>query len=1214
MANQLFARLFKPSRSGRWVPLIALAMLILLIAVLSILRDTKVPEVESGRPDRLVLNKPLISPSAIRPASELTRVAFGTSIVDTSRFRVSVTPPQVLFLDEVTNRGNFIKKVAELRDDGKDPDARPGDGFYSGTLDLGSKEETEKYFRLRVELPGGTVTSAIAVFPITWLPLGFRPSNPDAMVDSADGQDKVFSNEAVVGTFTGVSTGRVQTIVAEVGNTLGLTPEAIRIAGYVPTLDAYLIEFEGDGTLQGVNRVISAFLGSAYHEDIKYASPNFQGRPAASQWFLDHIGIDKLRLGAGTSAVAAPVYGSTSIGVAVMENVGVDCSHPDLSGKCAPNPFPVGDSCRDKYTTTESPAGHGTKVASLIAGLGNNTTAFDGVDGGVAWNTRLFPYRFSGAGQLAEAITCVLNNNAAAGGPVTQIINISFASSPLTTLQTSVCDAVCNNVLAIAAAGNNACASPTGTGDAIDRYPAAYDVVDGFGNPAPNCPCGLHPGQRILRVGATDMAKMRGDKCAALGIKSKPGEIYAPGWGVPVDDNDASPLPTNYGTSWSTPLVAGCAAVRGAVQQWKGLPWDATAVETRLRNTSSSGAVPLLNCLAAVADPYDIVFVLDRSGSMGWTTNIDTTVAANRWDALGIGVTGLTPLISASAPPGSHFGLTLFAGTVLPDPFSGLATVDSNLPTNVSTALGVTPGGSTAMGSGLKAGMADLTDASRPRVILLFTDGEQNVPPMVNMTGCTFSDSSLVNPTCPGMAGSVKIIAVGIGNPSGLYHTTLQALANQNRGSLIITDNGTTFTDECTGDISAAFDCAIAPALYGNSPQMVASYKGTLSNTVTLAPFDLNKNVTQLLVKMSFSRKFEVPKLLSILAGVRILKDATDITRYFQPVFPSNFTNSVLLKTNFVHRKGVETSTITPEGSYTVQMTAPVNQSRDLGYRVVPYADDHRLGMEWLVNPAAPRVNYPFNPTVRLSWGGRPVTDASVEARILKPGNDLGDLLAKHPQTVDPVHTPDAGSPGYQKYLHLLESDPSFLAQLRPNEERLVLAHQGGGHYSTSYNPGDISGIYQIVYLVSAESAEFGKIQRKAVQSVYTRFGDIDLDGSAVSSMVKGNTVMINFRPITNYGRFIGPAQGSAFSVEGAGISLSSITDHQNGRYTLVLEGNPDAQVAIKLLGDKIYEGPASKIGKGIGPPWWLIWLIIVMILLLLIWLVWRVIGGTGGP
>ena len=87
----------------------------------------------------------------------------------------------------------IAKAVAVLRDDGEEPDAKPGDRFYSARLELGSERETEQYFRLRAEYFGETVTSASTVFPITRLPIGSRPSNPDTLVDSADGQDKLLS-------------------------------------------------------------------------------------------------------------------------------------------------------------------------------------------------------------------------------------------------------------------------------------------------------------------------------------------------------------------------------------------------------------------------------------------------------------------------------------------------------------------------------------------------------------------------------------------------------------------------------------------------------------------------------------------------------------------------------------------------------------------------------------------------------------------------------------------------------------------------------------------------------------------------------------------------------------------------------------------------------------------------------------------------------------
>ena len=160
----------------------------------------------------------------------------------------------------------------------------------------------------------------------------------------------------------------------------------------------------------------------------------------------------------------------------------------------------------------------------------------------------------------------------------------------------------------------------------------------------------------------------------------------------------------------------------------------------------------LLNAYAALVEPFDMVFIVDRSGSM----------LGSRWDALKTAVDGFTPTISTVAPLNSNFGFTLFASNVLSNNSfsSSLTTVGASLSGDVSAELNSqTPLGSTAMGKGLQNGMAKMTVASRPRVVVLFTDGEQNQNPNVDMSGCTYFDAianstSLINPDCPSQPGA----------------------------------------------------------------------------------------------------------------------------------------------------------------------------------------------------------------------------------------------------------------------------------------------------------------------------------------------------------------------------------------------------------------------------------------------------------------------------
>ncbi len=62
--------------------------------------DTAV-QTKATSPDPLILNKPLISPSATVPGPEPTDAAFAITVIGNS------TAPEVLYLDEVSNEGVY---------------------------------------------------------------------------------------------------------------------------------------------------------------------------------------------------------------------------------------------------------------------------------------------------------------------------------------------------------------------------------------------------------------------------------------------------------------------------------------------------------------------------------------------------------------------------------------------------------------------------------------------------------------------------------------------------------------------------------------------------------------------------------------------------------------------------------------------------------------------------------------------------------------------------------------------------------------------------------------------------------------------------------------------------------------------------------------------------------------------------------------------------
>ena len=966
----------------------------------------------------------------------------------------------------------------------------------------------------------------------------------------------------------------------------------MRIDGYLPRLGAYSVQL---GAAQSIERLQKVMAALERREEIAYASANTLGHPATP---LDRIQVPKMRGDAVGTAIEPAIFGDPAVGVAVIDTA-INCSEPDLAGRCVALQFMSGSNCSaNTFSSDSTTGGHGTKVMELLAGAGGTAATFDGVDEGIAWNTRIFPFGSSSlnADLVTEALDCVTELTAVSG--VARIINISWETYNLpdadpTPMRDKVCQAVCDNKLVVAAAGNFGC-----TSGVVDSYPALFE------NDTSACSCGRLIGERMLTAGAINDATGAVGEGDCNGTtnekrKSKDGELFAPGWGIPGTYTN--------GTSFAAPLISGCAAVLGATRQALGDPWNASVVEKSLKATAG-GTPRLLNCAAAVRPPYDVSFVLDRSGSMG--TPITGNPSQTRWDALALAANGFAGMMTPTALPGSRFGLTLFETAVVPDdPISGLQPIDQNLGTKIISALSTTPSGATAMGAGVLQGLAELTSTGRPRAIVLFTDGEQDQPPDVLPNGCEFGqpNSSKLHLQCPaqGPVDSVRIATVGIGQPSAPYLTTLQNIATSNRGTALITQDGAHFVDAnnnitSLATIEDAFTYAIVPALAGNSPQVVTSYTGNLSQPASFAPFEVNEHASQLLVQLSFPHSFETPTLLGLLAGFRIERDGSDVTQHFEPI--TSGSSSIVLVSKLVEAR------IPLAGSYQVSHQAP-SGSENVSFRLVPYVDDHHLELQWGVDPVEPRTLLPFYPTLQLRWDGQPITDAHVTAEILKPGDDLGDVLAKHPAVVDVLQTPDAGSPGTQKYFHLLATDAEFAAKIRPKQNELLLTHQSDGKYTASFDPGDVSGIYQILYRVTAQSAELGRVQRQVVQSVYTRFGKIDWRSSLLHATAIGGAIQLRLRPRTGYGRLIGPAQGSAFSVAGT-AKLREVADHQDGTYTLTLDGAPEDPISVSVLGESIYAGPAlpaKSWPSRLGLAWWL--LILIILIALVAFLIGRVRG-----
>jgi subtilisin family serine protease len=212
--------------------------------------------------------------------------------------------------------------------------------------------------------------------------------------------------------------------------------------------------------------------------------------------------------------------GVSDILVGVLDS-GINAAHPDLAGQFVPG--------YDYVSFDTDPAddfGHGTAVAGTIVAAGNNGVG----SAGVAFGCRVLPVKvvdstgYATYSALASGIRYATDHGV-------RVINMSVGgSSSSSTLQAAVNYAWNSNVVLVASAGNNS--------DNVPQYPSACD--------------------HVIAVSATEPDDTR----ASFSSFGTYVTLSAPGDTIWTTDNDlAQPYGSWRGTSFSSPIVAGVAAL-----------------------------------------------------------------------------------------------------------------------------------------------------------------------------------------------------------------------------------------------------------------------------------------------------------------------------------------------------------------------------------------------------------------------------------------------------------------------------------------------------------------------------------------------------------------------------------------------------------------------------------------------------------------------------
>ena len=581
----------------------------------------------------------------------------------------------------------------------------------------------------------------------------------------------------------------------------------------------------------------------------------------------------------------------------------------------------------------------------------------------------------------------------------------------------------------------------------------------------------------------------------------------------------------------------------------------------------------------AEREPVDVVLVLDLSGSMlsPACTGCDPKLQVLK-DAVELFVQLWTLLTIPDDRLGVNYFRTnidelLIGGSALFPAIPNATTVIADVQSQTTVAANLT-----AMGGGLQAAINRLIDTVRPRNVILFTDGMQNVNPMVNVTTFEIANvsgkpNSNISPTSPptdlNAVLGVKVNTIGVG-ATPAFVDLLDDIASETNGLFKL-------TSAPDDDLRRFYVEELVDVLRTFSPQLVDYRYGTVRGDTASETFRVNASARQVVLKLSWKRGSPL--------RFSVFKDGVDVTRFGRMItgpFYQIYTIDV---------PGTYQGTlVTPAGAWRLRISGGDGR----GYEAAAIVNEEELEYDVAIAGTHHLAGAPLELTARIAFGNHPVTDARVTARILAPKQGLGTLLATTSAPSPPAGFQyESGATAAQRKYQLLLGVEAFQTALRPSPLTIELQSNGNGTYSASFANTAAAGAYTVIFRLEGNRPDIGSYERTEVRSATLTFATPSRDASVVrAEFVRQDEAVRRYdlivQPVDGLGNYLGPDYGHAIRVQVNGVRITAEPeDRLDGSYAFpfVASTSPTlTNVMVTVLGRPLYDGSLEDIAQGRSP------------------------------
>ena len=597
--------------------------------------------------------------------------------------------------------------------------------------------------------------------------------------------------------------------------------------------------------------------------------------------------------------------------------------------------------------------------------------------------------------------------------------------------------------------------------------------------------------------------------------------------------------------------------------------------------------------------------VFDTSGSMSLPA-VPTT-STTRIQVLQKASDVMLAQVSGYAMLGDKLGVTFF--NTASSPFAQVPANDSGQVAAKADLVNMqSASGSTSIGAGLNSALAGLGDPSYRRYIVLFSDGDQNTAPNVDMDPATCSlPSNTLKVDGNAVSTDIKVCPVTTGVLSACGYRLQQSIGIAACGGqfLHIPDGSTTGNfdgADVSSNANRFFTQLLTDAVIGDKLEIVRDIRGSLSsNTTRTETFDANQGDINVTVTVNW------PTLPSRLKSPPAFKLVAPDGTIIDPGATRTLRGTAVTSLHFPYRQLGHP--VDPAGTWKIELQGIDNSEQPpLAYQILAVADSPKLATQARAVISDPGTGEDIPLEVKLTDGGAPLAGVDVVAALSGPTQGLGDALSKAatPAVGPPLSGDVAGSPARAK-IDSLQSDPAFMALLQGHDlPSVLLTPDSSGVYRGKFSGATKEGNYQFS-IVEAGTSSVGKFERTQSLTVFVRpKPDPDrTDLKLLSSTVQpDNSVIVVLSAVARdrFGSLLGPDYGSAFRVSAsAGTVETPLTDKLDGSYEIAYRlppGTTNPSFTVEVMGDTVKTDDLDHIQHGHRHfQWW--WLTLLLLLLL---------------